>query len=164
MTKLKENEFTDRQHEFVYNLVRLGNNPTQSARLAGYKDPKQSAFNLVHSPKIIARIQHERQKIFQSDLSIVAVQTLKEVMQDKEAPASARVSACRSVLEIAGDFKAGASGSDKSLAEMSPTELANVIDKLDIERARLAKDVTPRESILSHQPARKNQPARKKKA
>ena len=148
MAKLKENEFTDRQQEFITNLVRLGNNPTQSARLAGYKDPKQSAFNLVNSPKMCARIQHERLKLFQSDLSIVAVQTLKEVMQDKEAPASARVSACRSVLEIAGDFKAGSKDTDKNLSEMSPSELASIIDKLDIERARLAKDVTPRATIV----------------
>ena len=143
MTRLKDNEFTDRQTEFVYNLVRLGNNPTQSARLAGYKDPKQSAFNLVNSAKMCARIQQERLKLFQSDLSIVAVQTLKEVMQDKEAPASARVSACRSVLEIAGDFKAGSKDTDKSLSDMSPSELASIIDKLDVERSRLAKDVTP---------------------
>jgi len=152
MPKLKENEFTDRQQEFITNLVRLGNNPTQSARLAGYKDPKQSAFNLVNSPKMCARIQQERLKLFQSDLSIVAVQTLKEVMQDKQAPASARVSACRSVLEIAGDFKAGSKDTDKSLSEMSPSELASIIDKLDIERARLAKDVTPRATIVQ-QPA-----------
>ena len=148
MAKLKENEFTDRQQEFIINLVRLGNNPTQSARLAGYKDPRQSAFNLVNSPKMCARIQQERLKLFQSDLSIVAVQTLKKVMQDKEAPASARVSACRSVLEIAGDFKAGSKDQDKSLSDMSPSELASVIDKLDIKRARLAKDVTPRATIV----------------
>jgi phage terminase small subunit len=153
MAKLKENEFTDRQQEFIINLVRLGNNPTQSARLAGYKDPRQSAFNLVNSPKMCARIQQERLKIFQSDLSIVAVHTLKEVMQDKQAPASARVSACRSVLEIAGDFKAGAKDTDKSLSDMSPSELASIIDKLDIERARVAKDVTPGVTIVQ-QPAK----------
>jgi len=143
MAKLKDNQFTDRQQDFITNLVRLGNNPTQSARLAGYKDPRQSAFNLVNSPKMCARIQQERLKLFQSDLSIVAVQTLKEVMQDKEAPASARVSACRSVLEIAGDFKAGSSNTTKELSELSTSELASVIDKLDLERIRLAKDVTP---------------------
>ena len=143
MAKLKDNQFTDRQQDFITNLVRLGNNPTQSARLAGYADPKQSAFNLVNSPKMCARIRQERLKLFQSDLSIVAVQTLKEVMQDKEAPASARVSACRSVLEISGDFKAGSSNTTKELSELSTSELASVIDKLDLERMRLAKDVTP---------------------
>ena len=144
MPKLKDNEFTDRQEQFIHNLVMLGNNPTQSARLAGYADPKQSAFNLVHSNKILARIQHERLKVFQSDLSIVAVQTLKEIMKDTKAPASARVSACRSVLEISGDFKAGTKEQGKELSELSASELGAVIDKLDLERVRLAKDVTPR--------------------
>ena len=146
MPKLKEKEFTERQDQFVYNLVRLGNNPTQSARLAGYKDPKQSAFNLVHSPKMIARIRQERHKIYQTDLAPVAVQTLKEVMQDTEAPSSARVAAARSCLELAGDLgkhsQANAK-SDKSLSDMSVDELASIIDKLDSEKIRLAKDVTP---------------------
>ena len=146
MPKLKDSEFTDRQDQFVYNLVRLGNNPTQSARLAGYKDPKQSSFNLVNSPKMIARIRQERHKIYQSDLAPLAVQTLKDVMRDTEAPASARVSAARSCLELAGDLGKHSQAnarSDKSLADMSVDELASVIDKLDGEKVKLAKDVTP---------------------
>ena len=146
MPKLKDKEFTERQDQFVYNLVRLGNNPTQSARLAGYKDPKQSSFNLVHSPKMIARIRQERHKVYQTDLAPVAVSTLKEVMQDTEAPASARVAAARSCLELAGDLgkhsQANAK-SDKSLSDMSVEELSAIIDKLDGEKIRLAKDVTP---------------------
>ena len=146
MAKLKDNQFTDRQQDFITNLVRLGNNPTQSARLAGYADPKQSAFNLVNSPKMCARIQQERLKLFQSDLSIVAVQTLKDVMRDTEAPASARVSAARSCLELAGDIgkhSQANSKSDKSLADMSVEELASIIDKLDGEKIKLAQDITP---------------------
>jgi len=146
MPKLKEKEFTERQDQFVYNLVRLGNNPTQSARLAGYKDPKQSAFNLVHSPKMIARIRQERHKIYQTDLAPIAVSTLKEVMQDTEAPSSARVAAARSCLELAGDLgkhsQANAKA-DKSLSDMSVEELAAIIDKLDGEKVKLAKDITP---------------------
>ncbi|SVE13456.1 uncharacterized protein METZ01_LOCUS466310 [marine metagenome] len=146
MPKLKEKEFTERQDQFVYNLVRLGNNPTQSARLAGYKDPKQSAFNLVHSPKMIARIRQERHKVYQTDLAPIAVSTLKEVMQDTEAPSSARVAAARSCLELAGDLGKHSQANqkaDKSLSDMSVEELAAIIDKLDGEKVRLAKDVTP---------------------
>ena len=144
MPKLKE--FTERQDQFVYNLVRLGNNPTQSARLAGYKDPKQSAFNLVHSPKMIARIRQERHKIYQTDLAPIAVSTLKEVMQDTEAPSSARVAAARSCLELAGDLGKHSQANqkaDKSLSDMSVEELSSIIDKLDGEKVRLAKDITP---------------------
>ena len=138
--------FTDKQNQFVHNLVRLGNNPTQSARLAGYADPSQSAFNLVHSPKMIARIRQERHKIYQTDLAPIAVQTLKEVMQDTEAPSSARVAAARSCLELAGDLGKHSQANqkaDKSLSDMSVEELASIIDKLDGETVRLAKDVTP---------------------
>ena len=146
MPKLKEKEFTERQDQFVYNLVRLGNNPTQSARLAGYKDPKQSAFNLVHSPKMIARIRQERHKVYQTDLAPIAVSTLKEVMQDTEAPSSARVAAARSCLELAGDLGKHSQANqkaDKSLSDMSVEELAAIIDKLDGEKVKLAKDITP---------------------
>ena len=143
MVKTRNRELSDKQNDFIHGVVHLGLKQTESARRAGYNQPGQSAYNMMNSLGILSRIQQERLKLFQSDLSIVAVQTLKEVMQDKEAPASARVSACRSVLEIAGDFKAGSKDTDKSLSDMSPTELASIIDKLDVERSRLAKDVTP---------------------
>ena len=143
MTNSRKRQLSDKQNDFIHGLVNLGLKQTESARRAGYNQPAQSAYNMMNSPGILSRIQQERLKIFQSDLSIVAVKTLKEVMQEKEAPASARISACRSVLEIAGDFKAGSREHDKSLAEMSPAELASIIDKLDVERIRLAKDVTP---------------------
>jgi phage terminase small subunit len=146
MPKLRENEFTDKQDQFIHNLVRLGNNPTQSARLAGYADPKQSSFNLVNSPKVLARIRLERHKIYQSDLAPLAVQTLKDVMRDTEAPASARVASARTCLELAGDLGKHSQSnarSDKNLADMSVEELASIIDKLDNEKIKLAKDVTP---------------------
>ena len=146
MPKLKETEFTERQDLFIYNLVRLGNNPTQSARLAGYNQPKQMAFDLTRNPKIITRIRQERHKIYQTDLAPLAVQTLKDIMRDTEAPASARVASARTCLELAGDIgkhSQANSKSDKSLADMSVDELASIIDKLDNEKLKLAKDVSP---------------------
>ena len=98
----------------------------------------------MNSPAILRKIQHERLKLFQSDLSIVAVQTLKEIMKDSSASSSSRVSACRCELEISGDFVAGSKDNTKELSELSSSELGQIIDKLDLERIRLAKDVTPR--------------------
>ena len=146
MTRLKETEFTERQDQFIYNLVRLGNNPTQSARLAGYNQPKQMAFDLTRNPKIIARIRQERNKVYQTDLAPLAVQTLKDIMRDTEASSSSRVSAARTCLELAGDIgkhSQANSKSDKSLADMSVEELAGIIDKLDGEKIKLAQDITP---------------------
>ena len=146
MPKLKDNEFTDRQEQFIYNLVRLGNNPTQSARLAGYAVPRQSAFSLTQSPKIIARIRQERNKVYQTELSFRAVHTLKEVMEDTDAPASARIAAARTSLELAGDIgkhSLNQRNYDQNLAEMTSEDLLAIIDNLEGEKASIAKDITP---------------------
>jgi len=143
---MKQVQLSDRQSSFINYLVHEGKTRTEAARLAGFAAPRQSAFTLTQSPKIIARIRLERHKIYQSDLAPLAVQTLKDVMRDTEAPASARVSAARSCLELAGDIgkhSQANSKSDKSLADMSVDELASIIDKLDGEKIKLAQDITP---------------------
>ena len=126
-------------------------NPTQSARLAGYADPKQSAFQLVHSPAMIARIRLEREKLFHTDLATIATDTLKQVMQDEEAPASAKVSACRTVLEVCnllGKHSSGGGGSNKDLSSMTPEELQSVINSLETSKQSMAKIVGPDGQVI----------------
>ena len=77
---------------------------TKAARLAGFAAPRQSAFTLTQSPRIIAKIRQERNKVYQTELASTAVQTLKEVMEDHDAPASARIAAASTPLELAGDI------------------------------------------------------------
>ena len=146
MPKKKKEDFTEKQHQFVHNLVRLGNNPTQSARLAGYADPRQSGFDLVNSPRMIAKIRQERNKLYQTDLAVVAVKTLRDICLDTEATSSSRVSAARTCLELAGDIGKHSQANakqDKSLSDMSVAELASVIDRLDAEKIKYSKDITP---------------------
>jgi hypothetical protein len=137
---------TPKQNNFLQHHVRHGMNPTQSARLAGYADPKQSAFNLVHSPSMIARIRLEREKLFHTDLATIATDTLKQVMESEEAPASAKVSACRTVLEVCnllGKHSQTSGGSNKDLSSMTPSELSAVINSLESSKASMAKIVGP---------------------
>ena len=137
---------TPKQSTFLQHHVRHGMNPTASARLAGYADPKQSAFNLVHSPSMIARIRLEREKLFHTDLATIATDTLKQVMESEEAPASAKVSACRTVLEVCnllGKHSQTSGGSNKDLSAMTPEELQSVINSLESSKASMAKIVGP---------------------
>ena len=146
MPKLKDNEFTDKQDQFIYNMVRLGNNPTQSARLAGYAVPRQSAFSLTQSPKILTRIRHERNKVYQTELSFRAVHTLKEVMEDTDAPASARIAAARTSLELAGDIGKHSRSQlnyEEDLSEMTREELNAVINTLEHEKVCLTGKINP---------------------
>ena len=139
-------QLSDRQSSFIFYLVHHGKGRTEAARLAGFAAPRQSAFNLTQSPKIIAKIRQERNKVYQTELSTTAVKTLKEVMEDMDAPASARIAAARTSLELAGDIgkhSVANRNQDRSLAEMTPEELSAIIDRWEGEKAALAKDITP---------------------
>ena len=67
-------------------------------------------------------------------------------MEDMDAPASARIAAARTSLELAGDIgkhSVANRNQDRSLAEMTPEELSAIIDRWEGEKAALAKDITP---------------------
>ena len=137
---------TDLQDRFVTLLVRDGLPRTEAAREAGYGAPDRAACDLMASPKVIAKIRIERNKLYQTELATEAVQTLKAVMRDPEAPASSRVAAARTSLELAGDIgkhSQATRNQDRNLAEMTPDELAAFINHWEGERAEMAKDVTP---------------------
>jgi phage terminase small subunit len=139
---------TPKQNTFLQHHVKHGMNPTQSARLAGYADPKQSAFQLVHSPAMIARIRLEREKLFHTDLATIATDTLKQVMESEEAPASAKVSACRTVLEVCnllGKHSQTTGANSKDLSSMTPEELESVINSLESSKASMAKVINEEE-------------------
>ena len=145
MGEIRKREITDRQRDFVQYLVRENKNATESARLAGYAHPKQSAYDLTRNPAIIMLMRKARRTLYESDLVNVAADTIRSVMLDVDAPASARVSAARTAMELAGDLGKNAEAADagKSLAELSPDELARMIDSWEQQRSALATDITP---------------------
>ena len=145
MGQIRKREISDRQRDFVQYLVKENKSGAEAARLAGYKHPKQSAYELTRNPAIIALMRQARQTLYQADLANVAGDTLRSVMLDLDAPASARVSAARTALELAGDLgKSAEAGSEsKSMAEMTPDELARLIDSWEQQRSAIATDITP---------------------
>ena len=66
-------------------------------------------------------------------------------MQDPNAPATARVSAARTALELAGDLgpNSGNGPEQGSLCEMTPGELSRLIERWEDERVSMTKDITP---------------------
>ena len=137
---------SDRQRNIIYYLVHQGKGRTEAARLAGFAAPRQSAFNLMQSPNIITKVRQERNKVYQTELASTSVHTLKEVMEDTDAPASARIAAARTSLELAGDIGKHSQSQrnyEQNLAEMTHEELSAIIDKWEGEKAAIAKDITP---------------------
>lgn len=144
-------DLTLKQRSFVITLVRQGCTPTQAARAAGYVDPKVSAYDLLRSPHIQAAVRFERSRYIMSDLANISTGTLREVMTDKQAPASARVQAARTVLEVAGELGRSKSEADEDrpLSELSAEELTRMIDKWQDERVTLAKPIDDNDQALS---------------
>ena len=137
---------SDRQRNIIYYLVHQAKGRTEAARLAGFAAPRQSAFNLMQSPNIITKVRQERNKVYQTELASTSVHTLKEVMEDTDAPASARIAAARTSLELAGDIGKHSQSQrnyEQNLAEMTHEELSAIIDKWEGEKAAIAKDITP---------------------
>lgn len=136
---LQDANLTLKQRAFVTTLVRTGCTPTHAARIAGYSDAKVSAYDLLRSAQIQAAVRFERSRYVMSDLANIATSTLKEVMLDQDAPASARVQAARAVLEMAGELgkvKADLM-EDRPLSELTADELTRLIDQWQVERAAL---------------------------
>ena len=67
---MKQLQLSDRQNSFIFYLVHQGKGRTEAARLAGFAAPRQSAFTLTQSPKIIAKIRQERNKVYQTEPSL----------------------------------------------------------------------------------------------
>ena len=85
-------------------------------------------------------------RFYQTELASTAVKTLKEVMEDTEAPASARIAAARTSLELAADIRKHSQSQrnyEQNLAEMTPEELSAIFDRWEDEKSALAKDITP---------------------
>ena len=144
MGMIRQRQATDQQKGFVSYLVAENKKPTEAARLAGYAYPKQAAYELTRNPSVMLLIRQARQTLYQTDLANLAADTLRVVMVDPDAPASAKVSAARTALELAGDLNKNGDGAvdGRSLAEMTPDQLASMIDRWEAERADIAKDVT----------------------
>ena len=138
--------YSDKANNFIDAIIN-GKTQAEAARVSGYAHPAQAGYMLMKSPKIVAKIQQERQKLFQTDLANVATATLKEIILDKDAPSSARIAGCRTVLEVCNMIgKHSTKDNDnRALGEMSPQQLAGLIATLEETKITLAKEVQPQE-------------------
>lgn len=135
--------FTNQQSKFV-DLVVIGNNPTESARLCGYAHPKQSAYYLLRLPKIAHEIRARSEVLLMTHGAVVGVGTLISIAQNEKASSAARVSAANSLLDRAGiGVKAPQKPalSDKPVADMDLSELDAFIraGSAALERQRATK-------------------------
>jgi len=100
----------EKQQTFALEYART-NNGTQSAKTAGYSNPKQYSYHLLNNPAIkqeIDKIRQEQDLAMQAQFRAGAVEAfncLMEIIRDKDKNDQHRVSASKDLLDRAG-FKA----------------------------------------------------------
>jgi hypothetical protein len=134
---------TEGQQAFVSYLVLEGCNPSEAARRAGYSHPNVRAYELLRKPHITQAIRREQAKVLDGDLANVALRTLRDVMDNANAPASARVAASRAVLEACGHFRRpeGQDLDEKEILAMSAQELEEFVAQARRNVAKISGDV-----------------------
>lgn len=126
---------TRQQNDFVANYVKLGDKQL-AAKEAGYStyDLANAVHQLLSSRFVRAAIAKARQTFIDQELIPAANGALMTILQDKEASASARVSAARLAYEAGGLLiKDRESKDEKAPHEMSASQLADEIRKLEQE-------------------------------
>lgn len=128
---------TYQEHKFLehYSVHKDRVKAEKHAKLA-----PRSGYAVLARPEIQKRIVQEQVTRLNTDALGIAVGTLIEIMENKKAPAAARVQASKVVLDRA--LPTGADGRHKELHEMSPEEIKAALANLEGMAAAHAKDVT----------------------
>lgn len=127
---------TELQQKFAIEFAMNGANATAAAKLAGYsaKTAHEIGRQLLEKPHVQAAIHRELTRLrFRS--GAIGLQAMSQIAENEKAPAAARVSAARALMEHAGLV-----GSARELAEARAAaevdeEPANVVDFREVLRA-----------------------------
>jgi phage terminase small subunit len=135
---------TPAQQAFVKAVLR-GENPGRAAVAAGYNSEASANYLMSRHAGVIAAIREETVRALIVEDAPLARQTLRTIMQDTAAPANARVSAAKTLLDRAGYVapKHAEKADRKAVAELSSEELRDMIARIEGELGARATDVTP---------------------
>lgn len=103
-TELPESELTCRQDKLIAALLAK---PTQEAAAAKAKVPRSTMYRWLRDEAFLTRYRAAQRDLFAHAMARLqgatseALDTLREVMTDKQSPAAARVTAARTVLDFA---------------------------------------------------------------
>jgi phage terminase small subunit len=135
------NSLTDRRRTFIEKYV-SGHSQTESAKLAGFADPKGEGYRLMQEPAVQAAIQAELVKRVQTEGQAIAFNFLINTIVNEKAPWSARTE-CARIVSNKGPLsdmalKAAYQPADKPMNEMSLSELEAFIKggQAALEKAR----------------------------
>ena len=140
---------TPKQAAFVKAYVENGGVATKAAELAGYAEPRSSAWGLTRLPHVQAAIRAETERMVQG-AGAKAVGWMVKALDDAKLPGAVRFQSAKWLAEAAGHGLAaqraalGLPAADKPLTEMTLDELDAFISagKQGIERLKAERERT----------------------
>ena len=88
---------TTQQKAFIENFtIKAPGNAKKSAEMAGYKHPGQQGYELKN--KLALEIEEANRKLLQANVPL-AIQTLKDLIEDSKTPGSVKLGAVNSILD-----------------------------------------------------------------
>lgn len=139
---------TDMQIEFVKHLSE-GVKQGKAAELAGYASPDVQAVALVRHPAVQAELRKRRIDRINSVIAPLALKALEDTIADPKVGATAKFPYIKLGLTLAGHGQEANKDNDllkKDLAEMTPAELAEVVQMARGARQAIEqriRDITP---------------------
>ena len=114
--------------------------PIAAARDAGYAESTAVTASALVSTAAMAALIAEELDHARLDAGVIGLHTLRTIAKHDKAPAAARVTAARTLMEYAGMI--GRAGQvEKDPADMSTEELKGLLGRIDTEIVSRAKPV-----------------------
>lgn len=133
----KPGQLTEQERAFAAAYAATGDK-AEAAKRAGYAHPRANAPLIAARPAVMAEFARLQEERITNQLLPLAVDCLAEIMGNPKAPAGARVSAAKVVIDHAlGDSE----GRTKEIHEMSREEIDAAISKLSREASERARPV-----------------------
>ena len=123
---IKSGRLTQKERAFSQALAETGS-VQYAAQQAGYKS-SSSIWEVQQRPEVIDLVRRQQDARIVCDLLPLAVQTLADILQDSKAPAGARVTAAKVVMDRGLGRDDAAAG--KAPHEMTADELRRAIEGL----------------------------------
>lgn len=130
---------TEQQKAFIHNFTtKAVGNAKKSAELAGYKHPAQQGYELKN--KLSVEIDEANRKLLQGNVPL-AIQTLKELIEDTKTPSSVKLGAVNSILDrnnYTGTIKTE-DVTQKKTDEQLQTELQHLLNTIDTSKVPIVE-------------------------
>ena len=139
---------TEAEAAFV-RAIAAGESPASACRIAGFAE--EDAWKVTRRPQIAAAIHQEVSRAIVADAPI-SLKVLKEIRNDKGAPARTRADIGLKLLAMAGHGQEKTRSDDaKPFSAMSAAELIAFVDRNQKEIARLEDELAARAKDVTNQ-------------